>query len=598
MTKSTLSKRKGSAAESSSKTFVFYIIACSIPLIFFLAFEGALRLVAYGDDVPLFIDNPANPHYILPRPDVMTRYFPDNAAKPNVTLEANFLLKEKPENGVRIFVQGGSTAAGFPYGYGASLAATLDQRLKQTLIGKHVEVVGTALSAVNSYTLLDFAGEIIDQRPDAVLIYAGHNEFLGILGVGSNYGMSTARHTTLWFLSLKNWRVFQLIQEMFFATQSTNTGDASNNSTDAPRTLMAQIAKQKHIEYSDETFDAGLKQFERNMRRLIDKYRKAGIPVFIGTLASNQKDQPPFSSLTASEEHTDLFARMKAQKSSLTNSKETQAQWQKASEVLQTSRSADLQYAVAQELEKQGLFALAKQHYLLATEHDLLRFRAPLAINDIIRQIAQDSGVVLVDTLASFEQRSANGIIGNNLMLEHLHPNLQGYFVLSESFYQALRASQLFSSWQHVSIEKAWQQRLVLPAEEYYAFATIQKLLSDYPFTDTPQPYLLPAPADWQQEAGKAWFEKRTDWQSMMQSSLIRYQNDKNTEMVLKTLQILADALPHNGLYNVQLAEAMLSRQRYNEALHYFRRAKLAGALGKDIDLNIESIENILATDS
>ena len=86
---------------------------------------------------------------------------------------------------LRIIVQGGSTAAGWPYGFGASLAGMLQQRLQATLPRRNIEVITTAMTAVNSYTLMDFAEEIIAQQPDAVLIYAGHNEYLGVLGVGS-----------------------------------------------------------------------------------------------------------------------------------------------------------------------------------------------------------------------------------------------------------------------------------------------------------------------------------------------------------------------------------------------------------------------------
>ena len=42
------------------------------------------------------------------------------------------------------------------------------------------------MAAVTSYVLLDFADEIIAQQPDAVVIYTGHNEYLGIGGVGSS----------------------------------------------------------------------------------------------------------------------------------------------------------------------------------------------------------------------------------------------------------------------------------------------------------------------------------------------------------------------------------------------------------------------------
>ena len=51
----------------------------------------------------------------------------------------------------------------------------LEGRIRASQPTRYVEVINTAMSAVNSYTLLDFADEIIAQNPDAVLIYAGHN---------------------------------------------------------------------------------------------------------------------------------------------------------------------------------------------------------------------------------------------------------------------------------------------------------------------------------------------------------------------------------------------------------------------------------------
>jgi lysophospholipase L1-like esterase len=603
------------AAVSKGKTLFFYTIAGVIPIAFFLLLEGGLRIFGYGKEVPLFIENPANKHYLLPRPDVMSRYFPDSAPQPNLTLESNFFLKQKPDNGLRIIVQGGSTAAGFPYGYGASLAATLDQRLKQTLVGKHVEVVGTALSAVNSYTLLDFADEIIEQQPDAVLIYAGHNEFLGILGVGSHFTVANAGYTTLWFLKLKNWRVFQLLQHLFYASQADTSArleqsgqtparpQTTGSRASSTRTFMSQVAKQKQIELDDEMFKAGVAQFTRNMQRLIDQYQQAGIAVFIGTIASNQRDHAPFSSSSPDQAEAAILSRLYSLELSdgehqQDELKAKQTQGLQASVALQSSRSADLHYGLAKRLDELALFARAKTHYQLAIEHDRLRFRAPEAINKVIRDLANRQGIYLVDSLLAFEQRSPNHIVGNNLMLEHLHPNLQGYYVLSESFYQALKKSGLFAPWQDVPIALAWQQRLVLPAEEYFGFATIQRLMSDYPFSTEPMLVTLPQPADWQQQLGKQWFEKRTDWQSLMQQSLARYRDEKQFEMAFKTLQILADALPHNGLYNLQLAEEMLKKNRLSESLHYYQRAKLAGAVGGAIDHNIRLIEQSLAIGS
>jgi hypothetical protein len=120
---------RASDMKNHSNTWLFRLIAILIPFAFVGLIELSLRLVGFGQSYPLFIPNPAHPDYLLTRPDVVKRYFPFQENVPNVTLEPHFFLKDKPSNGVRIFVQGGSTAAGYPYGLGASIAGMLEHRL-------------------------------------------------------------------------------------------------------------------------------------------------------------------------------------------------------------------------------------------------------------------------------------------------------------------------------------------------------------------------------------------------------------------------------------------------------------------------------------
>jgi len=61
----------------------------------------------------------------------------------------------------------------------------LKHRLSHTFPNKNIEVINTGITAVNSYTLWDLTDDIIEQKPDLVIIYAGHNEYYGALGVGS-----------------------------------------------------------------------------------------------------------------------------------------------------------------------------------------------------------------------------------------------------------------------------------------------------------------------------------------------------------------------------------------------------------------------------
>lgn len=578
--------------QSDNKIYVFYLIAIFIPILFFVFLELGLRSIGYGKEFPLFITNPAHQSYLLPRPDIIKRYFPDDAELPSVTMEANFMLAEKPNNAFRVFVQGGSTAAGFPYGLGASIAGVLDQRIRQSLPGMHTEVINTAMSAVNSYMLFDLADEIITYEPDAVFIYAGHNEYLGILGVGSQYTVAGSGLVTRWFVRLKEFRTFQLLQSLFQTIKPKT--DTELNSPQPTRTFMSKVAKHKEIEHNSKMFDAGIAQFKKNMSLLLDKYEQADIPVFISTIASNLKDQAPFASKPPEANKLDKLNRFKAM-----------IKTQSRQEVMQTinalslsifdSESADLHYKFASLAYSLDAFRIAKTHYLLAKEYDLLRFRAPEKINLLIKNFAEVyPNVTLVDANLALSKRSPNGIIGENFMLEHLHPNLTGYYVIANSFYEALAQSLSGKGFNKVSIEQAWQQRLVLPAEEYNGFATILKLKSDYPFVDVPKAPKLPRPADWQQQLGKQLFEKRIDWLSMMQTSLNRYRESDQLTKAHKTLQILADALPNNGLYNLQTAEVMFKQKRFTESLHYYKRARLAGAIGTEIDANIALLESKL----
>jgi hypothetical protein len=112
--------------------------------------------------------------------------------------------------------------------------------------------------------------------------------------------------------------------------------------------------------------------------------------------------------------------------------------------------------------------------------------------------------------------------------------------------------------------------------------------MSDYPFQDATQPVRLPQPADWQQQLGRQQFEKRIDWLTMAKRSAERYEQTNNIHMWLKTLQLIADALPHDPLANITIGERLYMQKRYAEALHYLLRARRAGSVGDNLTQMIE----------
>ncbi|MCP5041833.1 MAG: hypothetical protein GY944_12460, partial [bacterium] len=179
------------------------------PIVFFALTESVLAVVGFGGHPALFTASVHWPGHREANPDVVQRYFPGRATQ--LGIEAIAFSDEKDPGSVRIVVQGGSTAAGFPYGRWAGLAGMLGDRLDAARPESKIEVITTAMAAVNSYSLLDFVDEIIAIEPDAVLIYAGHNEYLGIFGAGSALTKQRSRVATRVHLWLSRFRTYQWI---------------------------------------------------------------------------------------------------------------------------------------------------------------------------------------------------------------------------------------------------------------------------------------------------------------------------------------------------------------------------------------------------
>ena len=112
MNDSNLSNREN----SRSRKRLLKFITLSVPLIILMLLEGGLRLVSYGDNLNLFINNPTEGYenYLMLNPKVGKKYFQklEYTSPPN-----DIFLKKKAQSTFRIFVMGSSTVVGFPYSY-------------------------------------------------------------------------------------------------------------------------------------------------------------------------------------------------------------------------------------------------------------------------------------------------------------------------------------------------------------------------------------------------------------------------------------------------------------------------------------------------
>jgi lysophospholipase L1-like esterase len=407
---------------------LFRIIAITLPLILIVLIELMLRLFHCGYDTSVFIPMPGNKEYLVFNPDASKRYFTDPLIATSGNREPFKRIKDPGT--LRIFVLGESTTIGYPYFHNGSFHRWLQFRLMQTNPGKKIEIINLALTAINSYTVLGFAREVAKQQPDAVLIYTGHNEYYGALGVGSTNrlnGSSALINTLLW---LRQWRVIQLLTRVYRAVERVFVKRESQTG----KTRMELMVADEQIAYASPLYARGVRQFRDNMDATLAIFQRSSIPVFFSNLVSNLRDQRPLAAITAPQGPD--------------------------------STDAVYNYSLATSAWQHGDYVTAKQDFILAKDLDALRFRAPETLNAIINQLCSkySGNTHLVDTRAAFDSASEHGIPGSNLLLEHVHPNLAGYALMSDVFYQSLRKAD------------------ILPPPDSPAF-TLQQLTREMPIT-------------------------------------------------------------------------------------------------------------------
>ncbi len=330
---------------------IFYIILILLPILLLVGLEVSLRIFNYGRNLDAFITlSEEYDNYLFTNPDLPFRYAANMETPPAVSLDG--FLKEKPDSTFRIFVMGGSSAAGFPYAYNATFPRYIKRKLEIVFPKINFEVINLGITAHNSYTVADLGNDVLEQSPDLVLVYAGHNEYYGILGVGSTIKFGNSQWLSKLIISLNKYKTYQLLNNLMkkFSSVFASSEEKIENS----ETLMSRMIGDNNIPFNSETYHNGVEQFRVNMKEFLLSMKNRRVPVIIGGLTSNLL-QPPFTSLTGSKntKEDSLFVHGKL------------------------------------ELENKHIYR-ANESFFWAKEYDAVRFRAPEAMNKTLKSLAED----------------------------------------------------------------------------------------------------------------------------------------------------------------------------------------------------------------
>lgn len=468
---------------------LFTGIMIAFPLFLFGFVEGGLRIMGYGPDLSLFItENLNGREYHIMNPAVKNRYFTRVAFLPSTS--PDYFVVPKPAGTFRIFCLGGSTTVGFPYWYNASFSSFLADRLHRTFPDRQIEVINLGMTATNSYTALDMAREIVDYEPDCVIVYDGHNEFYGALGVASRESMGGSRWLSRLSLRLIHLRTFVALRDGYALLGKLFAGDDPSSRG----TMMEKLARGRYIPTGSPMYTAGLEIFRANMSEMRDICVARHLPLIFGTQVSNLRGLPPFISTDPSalppSVQLQFHAAFNAGQTAMMTGAFDSALADFRTAIALLPHHAESWYRLGRCLDTLGRRDEARQAYRNARDHDELRFRTSSDFNEAIMAMDDGNTTTSVDMERIFASQSPDSLIGYGLILEHLHPSSYGQFLLARGYAEAMRARGIIAppdEWARrdtLTDAAVWDDRRVTPVDERLAERRTEVLTTAWPFQD------------------------------------------------------------------------------------------------------------------
>ncbi len=557
---------------SPARRRAFFLITLSFPVVLVILFESVLRSVHFGPDLSLFTTEVVNGKtYCVMNPQVKSRYF--TQVKFHPATSRDLFLDPKPAGTFRIFCLGGSTTVGYPYYYNGAFSSYLRTRLHATFPSRSVEIINCGMTATNSFTTLDMARDCLRYQPDLLIVYDGHNEFYGALGVSSHETLGGSRWLTNLYLRLIHWKTFLFVRD-FASRVSGLFGPAADEELSG--TMMERLAYGKYIPYDSPLYRRGLSAFEGNLHDLRDLCAEAGVPLILSSQVSNLRDVPPFIS-------GDPPGAMPAERAAFNQmmnagiAMELEGKFDSALAVFRSALGrdtlrAETWYHIARCLDTLSEYRAAREAYMKARDYDQLRFRTSSDFNAAIRQTCDGHHALFVDIEGTFMANSPDSLIGNPLLFEHLHPRARGSFLMGRAYAEAIRALGLLAppaAWaaaDTIEESRLWNERVVTDLDETAARRRTEILTSGWPFQPHVRQIRPVAESDVLGTIADRFVAGRISWEQAHVAAAEAYQARHDDSDAEKEYRVLIDQDPWTVSGYLRLAQLYANAGRLEEA--------------------------------
>jgi len=247
----------------------------------------------------------------------------------------------------------------------------------------------------------------------------------------------TSRGIVNFTIYLEQFRTFQLLRDAIkgladiFKEKQISTG-----------TLMSRMARDQFIALDSKVYEMGIDQFRENMVDVLRMAKRKNVPVILGTLTCNLKDQYPFVSINGNG-------------------------LPRADTVFMQGR---------EELAKKN-YHVADSLFRYARDLDALRFRAPTAINKAICKLGNEFDYPVLNIDSVFSAFSPDHIVGDDLMTDHLHLTLSGYQIIGSLYYQKMGETKLLPKTKSLGLTDRQQDSITVAN---FPFSRLDSAISEY----------------------------------------------------------------------------------------------------------------------
>ena len=106
---------------------------------------------------------------------------------------------------------------------------------------------------------------------------------------------------------------------------------------------------------------------------------------------------------------------------------------------------------------------LARKEFVRARDEDICPLRIITPLEQSIREVTEKTGTPLIDAHQLLEQHCRDGILGDYLLVDHVHPSFRGHQLIANALVEAMSAQK----W--VSLPADWKARSETAYAKHFA---------------------------------------------------------------------------------------------------------------------------------